>query len=1006
MPVFNTQGLPIQLVVQPDRNFSDLAANLQPGQVMRGRVSEVLADGKAVVNFRGVAVTAELKGVSLARGEVISVSVQDLKGQPVLRLLPQAPAATAAQAAQSGQPVVPAAQIDAEISAVLAQLSLPRDNFHAAVVQLLQGYSVPPSRESVAAVKELLASLPGFLEQPAPAAAGVPPASAPVIPAARTVETAPAPVAGQPVAAAPSAPRPVSTAAPLAPPPLPEPAVNSALSRGYNLGRLLAALVSEAPTPATTPAPALSLAAQPAPATPAAPPASRPVPAAPAAPLAAQPAPASPAVPAAAAPAPQAVPVSSLPATPVPAMPADATQVAQVLANLASANEAQPLPVIIESAVQAMQSVLQGKTELPAQVQQALTDIARDLASQLQASSPAPVRDLGEVAGKLNTVIRSMPGGNTPAAAPAGAPVPAAAPAGAPVQAVSVPVRSAAELAGALAGIIHEEVAQAVQPQVTIVASAMAATQASAETSRAQAPQVRSESRQMNTAPSRDSEVGGARTEAPRSAAPAPVSLPSAVREADAPVDVPRIMAVVAETAPVAYTVPDSPDPVQVPAPAAPPARPAPTAAQSQILSGAVVTVDARAESLASALALASGEPAPVPAMPSMPQPAVDPRVGFMPAMPALDAAGLYGANSAGGPRIASAEPAPFVPAPAASQPLPADARLNQASPVQNQSGQAQIGRDVVETAVFMHAFNLPPAREVARAAHEYLFGQAHLNESLQRFEDVAAAAGTRTLPAPVREALQTAIEAVRDARIGMEGDEMSASRLQGAVEKLGLGHESRLARAAGQEGEPRPTRQAAAEAVQGAQDTLKAVISAVRDRADSAIASAQSSPVKEALGAIRSSADDILQVVQSQQVGSVSRSPATQVMYVQLPIAAGNEMRGGEVHLSWKKEGEGGKNRRRDPRAPAMMNLNMETRSLGPVKVRMQMTGQSLSLVFQVNDPATSAFLSGEFGPLKDRLQGFSLKVDRCVAEVVKDEAPDESPRAVAPTSTVDFRA
>ena len=71
-----------------------------------------------------------------------------------------------------------------------------------------------------------------------------------------------------------------------------------------------------------------------------------------------------------------------------------------------------------------------------------------------------------------------------------------------------------------------------------------------------------------------------------------------------------------------------------------------------------------------------------------------------------------------------------------------------------------------------------------------------------------------------------------------------------------------------------------------------------------------------------------------------------------------------------------------------------------------MQMTGQSLSLVFQVNDPSTQAYLAGEFGPLKDRLQGFSLKVDRCVAEVAKGEAVDDSPRAVAPTSTVDFRA
>jgi len=993
MPVFNMQGLPVQLVVQPDKNFANLAAGLQPGQVMRGRVSEVLADGKAIVNFRGVSVTAELKGVSLARGEVISVSVQNLQGQPVLRLLPQA---SAAVSPQTIVPVPPPALIDAEISSVLTQLNLPIDNFHAAVVQLLQGYSVPPSREAVAAVKELLASLPAFLESPASSTANAPG----IAPVPQPIQSAPsASLTGSvaPVQTAPEISRPVASTGPVAEPPLPQPAVNSALSRGYNLGRLLAALdVERAAGPALTPASS---------AVPPPLPASLPVSSV------GQPA-GQPGINIAATPANLGVLVSSMPA---PVISADATAVAQVLANSASANVPQPLPAILESAVRALESVIQGKAELPAQVFQALTDLTRDLAAQIQPTSSSPVRDLGAAAGRLNAIIRSMPGGDSApstriASLIAGAPEPLNA---APTMPglVTVSVRSAAELAGALAGIIHEEVAQAVQPQVTIVASSAVATQMAADTSRSQAPQNRNESARAGTsAPVRDSETTGAHTETPRSAAPAPVSLPSAVREVDAPVDVPRIMAVVAETAPI-ISVPasDGAESVQLPGNISTPVRLVPTKAQLQVLSGAVITVESRAENLASALTRTPGEAVqmPVPVSNPIAPPINDPRVGFVPSIPARDAAGSYGATSSGGQRMPSSEPvqAAFIPVPGLSPKVSNESRSAQVSPLSVQSGQVQMGRDVVETAVFMHAFSLPPAREVARAAHEYLFGQAHLNESLQRFEDVAAVAGARTLPPAVRDAVQGALEAVRDVRLSMDGDEMSATRLQGAVEKLGLGHEGKLARAAGQDGEPKPTHQAAAQAVRGAQDSLKASFIELRDAANNSVSAAQNSQVRETLGAIRSSADDILQVVQSQQVGSVSRSSATQVMYVQLPIQAGNEMRGGEVHLSWKKDGEG-KNRRRDPKAPATMMLNMDTRALGPVRVRMQMTGQNLSLVFQVNDPAVQTFLSSEFTALKDRLEGFSLRVDRCVAEVAKEEGADESPRAIAPTSTVDFRA
>src|SRR5689334_8748820 len=96
MAVINAQGLPVQLLLQPDASFAALAATLAPGTALRGRVTELLADGRAIVNFRGVNVVAELRNVTLARGEAINVSVDSLGGAPVFRLLPQVSAGVAA----------------------------------------------------------------------------------------------------------------------------------------------------------------------------------------------------------------------------------------------------------------------------------------------------------------------------------------------------------------------------------------------------------------------------------------------------------------------------------------------------------------------------------------------------------------------------------------------------------------------------------------------------------------------------------------------------------------------------------------------------------------------------------------------------------------------------------------------------------------------------------------------------------------------------------------------
>ncbi len=125
--------------------------------------------------------------------------------------------------------------------------------------------------------------------------------------------------------------------------------------------------------------------------------------------------------------------------------------------------------------------------------------------------------------------------------------------------------------------------------------------------------------------------------------------------------------------------------------------------------------------------------------------------------------------------------------------------------------------------------------------------------------------------------------------------------------------------------------------------------------------------------------------------------------MYVQIPLARGGGVRGGEIQVSWKKEREG---KRRDPRTPARMSMRLDTAGLGPVGVQMQLLGRALSLVFQVYDAEIQGFLGRELPGLVKRLTGYDFTVDRCACEVEAPAAVPAATRPVAPTSSLDLRA
>jgi len=1218
MGLLNAQGLPVQLILQPDRNFADLASQLSPGMTLRGRVTEVLSDGRAVVNFRGIPVTAELRNVALTRGEVISVSVQDLGGTPVFRLLP---------------PAAPAVSMNVQsltaVETTLTKLGLPLDGFHAALVQLLEAYGIPPSRDAALAVKDLAMRLPSLLTpgaslpEPAPGTqvsvsvawsamlgqASAPPAGAsatvialpaslpnlaPYAPAALTstpvtliwqpissltiqgplpttlgglTVTAgsgggplPATSAGLPTRAGGSgAPGPTATAGGGGAP------VTAAQTSGYVMGRIMASAAWQAAQPApTTPAsgpmaPALLQTAQVL---------------LPAARAGSGGAP----VPATAA----GSGGSPLPTT-LGGLTAKAGSGGAPVTNTAAGGGGAPGTSAGSSGAPGMLSLIAEAAarlaaQAPAESAPAVQSVIRDLAVLATAArnelaaARTPVETLSVSAGLAERVAvvvariapavpqpvpqSPVPAAGVPVSAGTPTPLPAApAPAAPPPQ-----VLAAAELGGLLAGVVHETAVQAaaVLPTATAGSSATAGSGgAPVSTAQAAATVVQAAPASVETpapvvqapvqsagaattpvrtaamaipvpAPSAGSTAQAGSGGAPVTSSPATPASPAAVVMQPTPtapatpavpanpatthVDVPKTLQAVAVAARGAIPATPAARPATAPVPA--PVQPAvaarvlagdalpvvqPTAPEQVAVQPAVqpsvttVPVPAPATTTAPTAPAPAATPAPtVPAQAAVPVQvpattgvragAPTPAPGAVPTasvgltaeagsgggpLPATTAGSVTGAGSGGAPvttpvpfeqfasalatrlestplpiQLATLQPAALpqakAPAPQVTaapaervQILPAStvqtAPAVQPAPVSSPVVPAAITVDMIETASFMYARGLPATTESAGASYEYLYSPPRLPQVIEQFQSAATTVlrdasvpGVRPVPQGLRVAVERLVALARRVQVSPE-DRGVHEQLKTAVEHMGLDHEARLAQAAdADDGKASPVRTPAAairgaadrglrsEMAQAVRDTLKSAALEVQHQARDAEAAMPAGAPRAHLSALREAASEIVQVVSAQQIGGWGGRDPVNIIQVQIPIAIGGEIKGGDIRVSWRRDKDG---KKRDPRVPARMLMEVETRSLGPVGVHMQLLGQALSLIFRVYEEGVREFINGEMPELVTRLTGYKFKLEACTCELDEPE-PEPAPeapapvRAVPPTSSVDFRA
>lgn len=888
MPVFNAQGLPVQLVIQPDRNFADLAAQIRPGQVLKGRVMEVLKGGRAIVNFRGIPVTAALQGVVLAKGEAISVVVKDAEGLPVLRLVD---AGEAAQEAQRPALVLPG--IDPDIAAILERLGLPRDEFHAAVVSLVRDYGGNPSRETVMAVKELVFSLPALLDVEAGWAAGDSGAGAGIAMTGWERRNAfPAPAAVFPSVHA------GTETAGVGPGSLPsmtpaeagesvsgagtgtaDPAAAAILSRGYILGRIVAASGGAAES-RLAPAPAGA----------------------------------------------EIIPAPAGSPGEISGPPMPAKGVSPGLADLLFAGTAR-----LESASPADLLFRIADWVVPVPGRESLSSDAARLALTLGREYPA-LQGGSRSAARTADLLGESARITVSAAEPQGS---ASTPAG----------NMTIEAAGFIAGILHETAARVFEGRVGLPRSPV-----------------------IPAAPfGADAAVSTAAGYAAEAIPGGPV------------VDVVRLMGLVSEAA-RAYS-PGAAVPVSVPR-----------------------AVEGTAGSLAAMLLSGKVIELGVPERAARPE----------------DTPGSGGRSEPGGERAASADGWPRV---AAGGSLPAaSARDTESGPgtpavardLSQPAGAAEpvlpravldaegISPRILETAVFMHLTGLPAVGDAARAANEYLFGETRVPEVLRRFEE--AAGDQVSLPPRIRNAVDRALTAARSMEVSLERGRIPEV-LRAVVERIGLDHESVLARAATELRGASLAGETAGK-LKGARETLKSAFLDLREVLESYRAAPAAADASRAgrLSRLDAAAGQVIDLVQSQQVGSFVRPDASQTIYAQVPILFGNELRGGELHLSWRRDGNG---KRRDRRAPAVVSVFVGTRSLGPVKAQVRLTGSVLSVNFQAATREAAAFLNAEMPELLSRLEGLRYRVQgmSCGVEEGAGE-PGAAAGALRPTSALDLKA
>ncbi len=156
MRIDGAQGNLLELFMSPDKKIQDFLATLKQGDVVTGRVVDILAaDNKAIINFKGFNIVSQLpEGSTLQKGDIINVSVMNLDGKTTMKLIP--PDVNTILPKIAVTPDAFKSVTPEQIISVLNNIKVPVNEQNIYVAQKLIDYSLPVTKQNMEAVNGVL----------------------------------------------------------------------------------------------------------------------------------------------------------------------------------------------------------------------------------------------------------------------------------------------------------------------------------------------------------------------------------------------------------------------------------------------------------------------------------------------------------------------------------------------------------------------------------------------------------------------------------------------------------------------------------------------------------------------------------------------------------------------------------------------------------------------------------------------------------------------------------
>lgn len=147
----------LELIASSDKKASVFLASLKPGDMLKGRVAEILeGQNKAVINFRGYNMMTQLpENMSMYRGEALSFVVTSVNEKVFMKIVNDAVGSIGRGVELQAQALKPGAQ---QFAQLLTQINVPVNEQNLFIASRLSDYHIPVTRENMAQVTSALNS--------------------------------------------------------------------------------------------------------------------------------------------------------------------------------------------------------------------------------------------------------------------------------------------------------------------------------------------------------------------------------------------------------------------------------------------------------------------------------------------------------------------------------------------------------------------------------------------------------------------------------------------------------------------------------------------------------------------------------------------------------------------------------------------------------------------------------------------------------------------------------